>query len=136
MDLAKSQSNDNPVYYVQYAHARICSIFRQAQERELDVSQLDNADTSLLDLEHELALMTLLERFPEVITNAASSYEPHQISYFLRDVATAFHAWYNTSKFLDAESDKRIAVLSLCEATRLVLANGLKILGVNAAESM
>lgn len=136
LDLAKSQSNDNPVYYVQYAYARICAIFRQAAERAIDVSDIKQSDFSLLDAEHELALLTLLQRFPEVVESAASNYEPHQLSYYLRDLATAFHSYYNSSKFLDAEAAQRNAILALCEATKQILANGLNILGVSVREKM
>lgn len=135
LDLAKSHSNENPVFYVQYAHARICSVFREADERSIK-TDVSNADLTLLDGEHEKSLMTLLERFPELITQAANSYEPHQIAYFLRDLATAFHSWYNASNFLDAEQSHRLAMLALCAATKQVLANGLNILGVTAAEKM
>ncbi len=136
LDLAKSQSNDNPVYYVQYAHARICSIFRQAQERGIGTDNLETADLSQLQSDHEQALLTLIERFPEAVTLAAANYEPHQISYFLKDVATAFHSWYNSTKFLDADDASRAGMLALCSAIRLVLANGLQILGVQATEKM
>ena len=136
LDLAKSQSNDNPVYYVQYAHARICSIFRQAQERGAEVTDHRQSDYSLLQSDHEHALLTLLERYPELVQSAADNYEPHQINYYLRDTATAFHSYYNTSRFLDAEPNVRAAMLGLCAATRQVLANGLAILGVSAPEQM
>lgn len=136
LDLAKSQSNDNPVYYVQYAHARICSIFRQAAERDISISDLETAELRLLDGDHEQALLGLLERFPEVISSAAKNYEPHQITYYLRDLATGFHSWYNTTKFLDAEASRRTAMLALCAATRQVLQNGLATVGVQAPEKM
>ncbi len=136
LDLAKSQSNDNPVYYVQYAYARICAIFRQAAEREIDVSDIKHSDFSLLNAEHELGLLTLLQRFPEVVESAANNYEPHQLTYYLRDLATAFHSYYNSSKFLDAEAAQRNAILALCEATKQILANGLNVLGVSVREKM
>ncbi|MFT6711381.1 MAG: arginyl-tRNA synthetase, partial [Arenicella sp.] len=136
LDLAKSQNNDNPVYYVQYAYARICAIFRQATERAIDVSEIQHSDFSLLNAEHELGLLTLLQRFPEVVESAANNYEPHQLTYYLRDLATAFHSYYNSSKFLDAPAAQRDAILALCEATKQVLANGLNILGVSVREKM
>lgn len=136
LDLAKSQSNDNPVYYVQYAHARICSIFRQAEERGIEVADPQQSDFSLLSNDHEQALLSLLQRFPEVVQSAADNYEPHQISYYLRDTATAFHSYYNAVKFLDAEAAERDAMLALCAATRQTLANGMGILGVTAREKM
>jgi len=136
LDLAKSQSNDNPVFYVQYAHARICSIFRQASERDITTGDPLESDFSLLKNDHEERLLGLLQRFPEVVEGAANVYEPHQISYFLRDLATAFHSYYNTEKFLDAETPNREAMLALCAAVKQVLINGLNILGVTARESM
>lgn len=136
LDLAKSQSNDNPMYYVQYAHARICSIFAQAKEREIDISNLSQANFSLLDGEHENQLLTLIAKLPEVIQTAARDYEPHQITYYLRDVATAFHSYYNSEKFLDAQADKRLAMLALIDCARQILANGLTIIGVDAPEKM
>ncbi|MEM7358013.1 MAG: arginine--tRNA ligase [Pseudomonadota bacterium] len=136
LDLAKSQSNDNPVYYVQYAHARICSIFNQAEERGITIADPVDCDYSHLSSDHEQALLTLLQRFPEVIQSAANNYEPHQLNYYLRDVATAFHSYYNSTKFLEAEEAQRNAILALCQATRQVLANGLDIIAVSAPESM
>lgn len=136
LDLAKSQSNDNPVYYVQYAHARICSIFRQATERNIDDGSFLQADFSQLTSDHEQVLLTALERFPEVVSSAAQNYEPHQITYYLRELATAFHSWYNSTKFLDAQPEARLAMLALCAGTRQVLQNGLNIIGVSAPEKM
>lgn len=136
LDLAKSQSNDNPVYYVQYAHARICSIFRQAAERNIEVGSFESADLSNLASDQEQALLTALERFPEIVSAAARNYEPHQITYYLRELATAFHSWYNSTKFLDAEEESRLAMLALCAGTQQVLQNGLKIIGVSAPEKM
>lgn len=136
LDLAKSQSNDNPMYYVQYAHARICRVFRTAAERDIDVSKLESADLSLLGSDQENALLALLQRFPEVVENAAANYEPHQISYYLRDIATAFQSYYAADKFLEAEAPKRHAMMALSQATRQVIKNGLGIIGVGAPESM
>ena len=136
LDLAKSQSNDNPLYYVQYAHARISSIFRQATERKIPTDDIKQADFSLLDSDQENALLALLQRFPEVIESAARQYEPHQLTYFLRDVATAFHSYYNSEKFLDQETSIRNARLALSDATKQILANGLAVIGVAAPESM
>ena len=136
LDLAKSQSNENPVYYVQYAHARICSIFTQAKERGLNIEDLPQSDFSLLVNENENALLSLLQRFPEVVQHAARDYEPHQLTYYLRDLATAFHSFYNSTKFLDAEQIQRNAMLALCTAVQQVLANGLNIVDVSAPEKM
>ena len=136
LDLAKSQSNENPMYYVQYAHARICSIFKQAEERDISIGNLSSANYELLESDHENEILTLLQRLPEVIEIAAKNYEPHQLTYYLRDVATAFHSYYNTTKFLAAEAPHRDAMLALCDATRQVLANGLDIVGVSAPIEM
>ena len=136
LDLAKEQSNDNPLYYVQYAHARICRLFENAVQQSINLELLHKADFSQLDSEHENKLLTLIARLPETINKAATDYEPHQISYYLRDVATAFHSYYNTSKFLQAEPAQRDAMLALCRATQYVLKNGLTVLGVSAPESM
>lgn len=136
LDLAKSQSNDNPMYYVQYAHARICRVFRTAAERNINTAELASADFSLLDSDHETTLLTLLAKFPEVVQSAAAHFEPHQISYYLKDVATAFQSYYAADKFLEAAPDKRNAMLALSAATRQVLKNGLSIIGVGAPESM
>lgn len=136
LDLAKSQSNENPVYYVQYAHARICSIFEQAKERDIVVTDVSKADFSLLTGEHEEALLMQLERFPEMVETAASNYEPHQTTYYLRDLANAFHSYYNAVKFLDANEAERNARLALVAATKQVLANGLQLIGVTALEKM
>ena len=136
LDLAKSQSNENPMYYVQYAHARICRIFKTAQERGIDTSSIQTADFSQLSSEHEQTLLTSLQRFSEIVNAAAANYEPHQITYYLRDLATAFHSYYNTVKFLEAEPAARDAMLALSAAVQQVLKNGLGIIGVGAPETM
>ena len=137
LDLAKSQSNDNPMYYVQYAHARICRVFVKAAELGFETSKLNAADLSHLVSDTEVALMTLLQRFPEVITTAAANYEPHQVTYYLRDLATAFNSYYNNApKILEQDESKRDAMLALCDGTRQVLKNGLTVIGVGAPQSM
>jgi arginyl-tRNA synthetase len=136
LDLARSQSNENPVYYVQYAHARICSVFAKAKERGIELPDYSEIEEAQLDSGHEEVLLNLIGRFPEMIGSAASHYEPHQVSYYLRELATAFHAYYNACKFLDAPDKVRDARLGLLQATRQVLRNGLAILGVSAPEKM
>lgn len=136
LDLAKEQSNDNPLYYVQYAHARICRLFENAAQQKVKLDELAKADFKQLQSDHENKLVTLIARFPETINKSAEDYEPHQVSYYLRDLATAFHSYYNTSKFLQDEQGKRDAKLALCWATQCVLKTGLTVLGVNAPESM
>ena len=134
LDLAKEESSENPVYYVQYAHARICSVFRQMSER--GIARTEKGNLSLLASETELGLTKSLVKYPEVIQNAASSFEPHQVAYYLRDVATEFHSFYNKERILDCEPSLRFARLDLIDAVRQVLANGLNALGVSTPESM
>lgn len=134
LDLAKSQSSDNPVYYVQYAHARVCSVFRQLEEKGVQLS--GEADVSLLVENHEIELMTELAKYPEALARAARDYAPHQVAYYLRDLANAFHTYYNAHPFISAQEDKRHARLVLIDAVRQVIANGLTLLGVSAPERM
>ncbi len=137
LDLAKSQSNDNPVYYVQYAHARICSVMRQLEEKHLTWEQSPGNDNlHLLEEEHEQKLIATLSRYPEVIEAAALSYEPHQLVHYLRELATDFHTYYNAHQFLVASDALRNARLNLIAATRQVLRNALGLLGVSAPETM
>jgi len=134
LDLAKSQSSDNPVYYVQYAHARVCSVYRLLAEKGLEVAA--EADLSLLVEPHELELMTVLSKYPEVVQRAARDFAPHLVAYYLRDLANAFHTYYNAHPFISAEQGVRDARLTLVDAVRQVIANGLTMLGVSAPESM
>ncbi|OIO54109.1 MAG: arginine--tRNA ligase [Alphaproteobacteria bacterium CG_4_10_14_0_2_um_filter_63_37] len=136
MDLAVSQSNDNPVFYVQYAHARIMSILRQAQERGFVVEGASSEDLKRLDQPAELAMIRQIARYPEVVESAALSREVHKIPYFLQETATAFHQLYNVSRFLVEEEDLRRARIELLNAVRIVLDNGLGLLGVHAPEQM
>ena len=135
LDLATSKSSENPVYYIQYAHARICSVFRQLEEKGL-TPDLEGADHSLLGEKRELDLLRELSRYPEVVEAAARSYEPHLVAYYLRELANDFHAYYNAHPFIAADEAMRNARLSLISATRVVLANALDILGVSAPEAM
>ncbi|MFT4058100.1 MAG: arginine--tRNA ligase [Legionella sp.] len=137
LDLAKSESSDNPVYYVQYAHARICSVLRQLKERGLSWEQeIGLANIHLLEQTHEAALIALLARYPEVVELAASGCEPHQIAYYLRDLANGLHSYYNAVQLLCENEQLRCARLCLLEAVRYVIKNGLDLLGVTAPESM
>ena len=137
LDLAKSQSNDNPVYYLQYAHARICSVLRQANERGYRTdSSIEELDMTQLKEPQERSLMRTLSRFPDTVDAAANAREPHQIAFYLREVANEFHAYYNAHQFLVSEEPVRNARLALNRATRQVLANGLALLGVSAPEAM
>ncbi len=137
IDLALSQSNDNPVYYIQYAHARVCSIMRKLAEqgKHFDPAQaLGQLDR--LREEHETALLRRLDRYPEVVAAAAANFEPHAVANYLRDLAADFHAWYNAHKTLVEDQALRNARLALSEAVRQVIANGLGLLGVSAPEAM
>lgn len=137
LDLAKSQSNDNPVYYVQYAHARICSVLRQLAEKKLNWNQeLGLQQLVRLTESHELILLRELNRYPETLEFAALQYEPHLLAHYLRDLAAAFHTYYNAHTFLVDDAELRNARIALVVATRVVLANGLKLLGVSAPELM
>ena len=137
IDLARSQSNDNPVYYVQYAHARICSLLRQAGEKghAFDAAR-GQAALHRLDDAPALELLRELSRFPEVVETAGATLEPHLVAQYLRELAQAFHGWYHASPVLVDDADLRDARLALALATRQVLANGLDLLGVSAPESM
>jgi len=137
LDLAKSQSNDNPVYYVQYAHARVSSVLRQAAEKHLSVEPsagLENLE--LLTEDHELALMKQLSRYPEVVESSALNEEPHQLTHYLRELANDFHSYYNKSQFLVDDDKLRDARIKLILAVREVLRNGLNLIGVSAPEQM
>ena len=137
LDVAKSQSNDNPVFYIQYAHARISAVFRQLGEKSLRWDPGNGRNNlRLLAEPQEKALLTALSRYPEVIELAATNRAPQHLVHYLRDVANDFHSWYNAHVFIVDEATLRDARLCLCEATRIVVANGLAILGVSAPESM
>jgi arginyl-tRNA synthetase len=137
IDLALSQSNDNPVYYIQYAHARACSVMRKLQEQELQWSpEAGLAQLELLTKDHETALLQNLDRYPEVVATAAHKLEPHTVATYLRELSANFHTWYNAHKMLVEEQDLRDARLALSAAVRQVIANGLALLGVSAPESM
>jgi arginyl-tRNA synthetase len=137
VDLALSQSDENPVYYVQYAHARVCSVFRQLQEKGLTHARdVGESNFARLTEPQEVALIRRLTSYPEVLERAAADLEPHQVVYYLRDLAGEFHAYYNAHKFIIDDAELRNARLNLVAATRQVLANGLKILSVSAPEKM
>ena len=136
LELAKSQSSDNPVYYVQYAHARISSVLRQCAERGLVPGTGPEAALDTLVEAEPIALMRMLAKYPEVLENAARGLEPHQLAAYLRELATQLHGFYNAHTFLVAADAVRGARLSLAVATRTVLADGLALLGVSAPETM
>jgi arginyl-tRNA synthetase len=137
LDLAKSESNDNPVYYIQYAHARICSVLRQLKERNLTWDKaLGLKSVDKLQEAHETALITLVCRYPEIIEAAATLCEPHQLTYYLRELANGLHSYYNAVPLLCDDEQLRCARLCLLEAVRQIINNGLDLLGVSAPESM
>jgi len=133
VDLALSKSDENPVYYIQYAHARICSVINNAGMPAADVAK---ADAALLTAPTEFALMQRLAEFPQVVALAAQDLSPHHIAFWLRDCASDFHAWYNAERVLVDDTALKLARLRLAATTRQVLANGLALLGVSAPERM
>ena len=133
IDLARAQTNDNPVYYIQYAHARICSVLAQWGG---DAASLTNADLSPLQSAAEAALMQALSQFPEVVSHACQALAPHTIANYLKELASALHSYYNDTKFLVDDDQVKQARLALITATRTVLQNGLHLLGVSAPEKM
>ena len=136
LELAKSQSNENPVYYVQYAHARIASVLKRAEEGAGEGERTGFGRVERLAERHELELLKTLSRYPEVLEAAADACEPHQVAHYLRDLATAFHSFYNAHTILAEEEDLKRSRLTLAEATRRVVADGLGLLGVHAPETM
>lgn len=139
VDLARAQSDENPVYYLQYAHARICSVLAQAKEKNFAVPSIEEAaavDLSVLNDKTAFALMARLSEFPEVLTLAAKDFAPHSLCFYLKDLAGDFHAFYNAQRILVEEDDVRNARLALLLATRQVLRNGFALLGICAPEKM
>ena len=137
LELAKSKSNENPVYYIQYAHARICSVLKQVKEKGFTYNaEIGNNNLHTLTEPAEEKLITTLSRYPEVMHSAATEYEPHQIAYYLRDLANEFHSYYNSCQFIVEPDDLRNARLNLISASKQVICNGLGILGVSAPEQM
>ncbi|HYG44022.1 MAG TPA: arginine--tRNA ligase [Bordetella sp.] len=133
IDLALSKSDENPVYYIQYAHARICSMVANAGASDASIGQ---ADAALLTAPSEFALMQRLAGFPQVVAQAAQELAPHHIAFWLRDCASDFHAWYNAERVLVDDESLKLARLRLAATTRQVLANGLALLGVSAPQRM
>jgi arginyl-tRNA synthetase len=135
LDLAREQSSDNPVYYLQYAHARICSVQRQCAEKGI-TPDLENVQLARLDNAHEQALIKQLSLFPERVEVAAQRREPHQVVNFLRELANLFHSWYNAHQFIIDDAELRDARITLALATGQVLRNGLGLMGVSAPDRM
>ncbi len=136
LDLAVSQTNENPVFYVQYAHARICSIIRILEESGVKVPAVSDIDASLLKKDEEIELLETLARLPEEIKASAESFDPSNLTHYLIDVASHFHSFYNACRVRDEEENLMCARLKLIESTRIVIKNVLDILGVSAPEKM
>ncbi len=136
IDLALSKSEDNPVYYVQYAHARVASVQRQLTEKGMDYRQSNADELARLTEPHEIALIRRIAQYPELLDSAAHALEPHQIANYLRDLAADFHAYYNAHHFIVEDAALRNARITLARAAQQVIRNGLNVLGVSAPESM
>jgi arginyl-tRNA synthetase len=135
LNLARERSSDNPVYYLQYAHARICSVKRQCEKKSLALS-LGNANLSRLDNSHEQQLIKQISLYPERVQNAALRREPHIVVNYLRDLANQFHSWYNAYQFIVDDAELRDARIALATVIGQVLHNGLNLMGVSAPEKM
>ena len=137
VDLAVTKNNDNPVYYVQYAHARICSVLRAWADKDGgDVAQLKDVDLSALDSPQAQALMLLLAKYPDMLSAAAHDFAPHDVTFYLRDLAASYHSYYDAERILVDDEAVKKARLALVAATAQVLHNGLQVLGVSAPTSM
>lgn len=136
LDLAKAQSSENPVYYIQYAHARVASVLRIAAEQGVRWQPLDEEDLSRLTLPEELSLLKALAAYPDVVLEAAAAYEPHRLAYYLQDLAGLFHAYYYKYRIITEDRSMSAARLALAAAAGVVLQNALTILGVSAPERM
>jgi arginyl-tRNA synthetase len=136
LELAKKQSNENPVYYVQYAHARICSILRIAEERGYAVPGYEDVNLACITLPEEIDLVKTISAFPEVVEGAATSLEPHRFTFYLNDLAAQLHSYYNRNKVMTEDRAQSAARLFLVKSVRTVFANALYLLGVSAPEKM
>lgn len=136
LELAKKQSNENPVYYVQYAHARICSIFRTAAGQGLEMPQFSEVDPGLLTIPEEISLVKIIARFPEIVETSARMLEPHRFTFYLNELASVFHSYYNKNRVISDEIGLSRARLFLVGCVGIVLRNALGLLGVSAPERM
>jgi arginyl-tRNA synthetase len=137
LELAKSRTAENPVYYIQYGHARICSVFRQLREKNMDWSAAAGLESlQRLGESHESALMKSLGRYPEIVALAAANRAPQSLVHYLRELAYEFHTYYNAHTFLVPDDELRNARLALITAVQIVIRNGLDLLGVSAPDSM
>ena len=133
LDLAKEQSKDNPLYYIQYAHARICSVLRKSRTKE---EELSTSELGLLDSSKEIEIQKILKQYPPLIQKAALASEPHLICYYLKDLASIFHSYYNTEKFIVEDQRLMNSRLFLLSGVKQVICNGLTVLGINAPNEM
>jgi arginyl-tRNA synthetase len=136
LDLVKSQSSENPVYYVQYAHARLASVFRQAEEKGITLPPIGQVDLSRLGLPEEMAILKMLSAFPELVEKASLALEPHRLTYYLQELAGQLHSYYFKHKFISDDLELSYARMHLVKAVRQVIATALKLLGVSAPDSM
>ena len=136
LDLVKSQSSENPVYYVQYAHARLASVFRQAEEKGITLPPIEQVDLSRLGLPEEMAILKMLSAFPELVEKASLALEPHRLTYYLQELAGMLHSYYFKHKFISDDLELSYARMHLVKAVRQVIATALKLLGVSAPDSM
>ncbi len=136
LDLARQQSQENPVYYVQYAHARLCSVFRKAREQGVSMKPVDEIDTSLLKEQEEMEILQKLDSFPFVVAESAKALEPHRISFYLTELAAMLHGYYTKFRFISGDAELTQARLLLAQGARQVVQNGLHLLGVSAPETM
>ncbi|HUI46161.1 MAG TPA: arginine--tRNA ligase [Nitrospirota bacterium] len=136
LDIAKEQSRENPVYYVQYAHARLASVFREAEARNIAVPRSETVDLSLLDLEEEHNIIKLLAKYPEVVEEAALAYEPHRLTFYLQDLAGLLHNYYFKYRIISDDRARSGVKLFLIKQVKSVIQGALKILGVHAPERM
>jgi arginyl-tRNA synthetase len=136
LDLVKSQSSENPVYYVQYAHARLASVFRQAEEKGITLPPIEQVDLSRLTLPEEMAILKMLSAFPELVEKSALALEPHRLTYYLQELAGMLHSYYFKHKFISDDLELSYARMHLVKAVRQVIATALNLLGVSAPDSM
>jgi arginyl-tRNA synthetase len=136
LEVAKQKTNDNPVYYVQYVHARISSILRKAREQEACETSWDDKAVARLDKPEEIDLIKALARYPDVLAGSAESMEPHRVTFYLMDLASAFHTYYNKHRVLSDDPLLQCGRLNLVLAVQKVIRNGLTLLGVSAPDRM
>ena len=136
LEVAKTQSSENPVFYVQYANARINSIYKHAREKGIDTGMFSDADLSLLSAPEELRVVKKLLMYPMIFEGAAKAHEPHRITFYLQELSGMFHPYYNKCRIVVEDDSLTAARLALCEAVRIVLKEGLQVLGISAPEKM